>query len=86
MLAKKLFEHRKTSKKKDDPFKKIEFRSLEDMAITVVAQHYDKHPELEGITPQLKGKIIEMIKSDYPIHYTCPYISDETYWQRACDE
>jgi hypothetical protein len=37
MLAKKLFEHRKNNTKKDDPFKKVEFTSLEDMAILVVA-------------------------------------------------
>ncbi len=44
MLAKKLFEHRKTSKKKDDPFKKVQFRCLQDMAIEVVAEHYERHP------------------------------------------
>ncbi len=31
-------------------------------------------------------KIIDSIKTDYPIHYTCPYIPDESFWQRACEE
>ena len=65
MLAKKLFEHRKTSKKKDDPFKKIEFRSLQDMAISVVAAHYEKNPELQDIKIPIKKKIIDMIKTYY---------------------
>lgn len=74
MLAKKLFEHRATSKKKDDPFKKIEFRSLEDMAITVVAENYEKNPDLQGLSEPIRKKIIDMIKTDYPIEYTCPFI------------
>ena len=49
MLAKKLFDHRKNTKERSDPFKKIEFTSLEDMAMTVVAQNYERYPELKGL-------------------------------------
>jgi hypothetical protein len=84
MLAKKLFEHRKNNTKKDDPFKKVEFTSLEDMAIIVVAQNYEKNPELKDLNLNLKKKIIDMIKTDYPICYTSPFINDEQFWERSC--
>ena len=48
MLAKKLTETRKA--KQPDPFKKIEFIKLSNIAIDIVAENFILYPELDGIS------------------------------------
>ena len=59
MLAKKITETRKA--KQPDPFKKIEFIKLSNIAIEIVAQNFILYPQLEGISIELKNKIIDKV-------------------------
>lgn len=56
------------------------------MAIKIVAQNYELYPELEGLSEPIRSKIISLIKTDYPIQYTSPYIEYESFWERSCQE
>jgi hypothetical protein len=48
MLAKSLFEAR--AEGRSDPFRRVEFIRLSEIAIREVALHFEQYPDLAGIT------------------------------------
>ena len=61
MLAAKISETRRA--KLPDPFKKIEFIKLSNIAIEIVAENFTLYPELHGIPANVKSLIIEKVRS-----------------------
>lgn len=57
------------------------------MALTVVAENFDRYPELEGVDDEdVKQSIVKIINPDYDITVTARNVEFEFYWEKKCNK
>lgn len=72
--------------KSDEIFRRNEFPTLKDIAIDVVAKNIFLYPNLSELPEEDQEKIISKVSTKLSIQYTAPYISEESYWKKACED
>lgn len=72
-------------KKGENAFPSADIETLVEMSLRVVAKHFNKYPELEGVTDDnVKRSIVKLLSTEYPITTTARNVEHEFYWEKKC--
>ena len=60
--------------------------SLVEIAIQVVAENFEEHKALKGVSdPNVLKGIVKLIDTELPITVTAQNVDFEFYWQKKCE-
>lgn len=77
----------KARKAGEDAFPSDDIESLVEMSLKVVADNFEKYPELKGINDEAVLKsIVQRVSADHDITVTARNIDFEFYWDKKCSK
>ena len=83
-IAIKLMKARKAGEK---AFPSDDIESLVEMSLKVVAENFEKYPQLEGVYDEdVLRSIVQRVSTDHDITVTARNIDFEFYWDKKCQK
>ena len=77
----------KARRKGEKAFPTTDIPTLVEMSLKVVAQNFERYPELKGIDdPNVLQSITKLIDSRLPITVTARNVDYEFYWEKKCKQ